>query len=565
MHLTFFPALFSDASAAGTITIFAMSEISSANPAAETIPTCSDKIWRIGLVLIVALYVLIRLPLLNIPLVRDEGLFGVAAQALLRGQTLYRDVFDLKPPGIFYIYALGLKFVPPTPSGLHGFLHAWNFITLLLVISIAKELRGRVAGLWSGWLFAAYSAGASIDGHTACTEIFLLLPVAASFRIALAARKRESASQRYLLFGLSGIFGAAACWIKQPAALLLLTLPVFLIVEHGIRNVRRAAADFSFWFLGGIVLSLLICLAFRPVWSEFIYWSFKHALEYSSEQLDWQKNLGTKLPVWGQEQAFPILACVGGLAVGISKRSTLALTGLAFFLLSTVAVAHSPHFFGHYFALTCLALALVGGISLAALTQSWSGRPPAWSLGIVGASILPLVWATPNYKFDPWNAEFEAAAFLRQRTSPEEPILMYCSDPEVLFLAERKSTNPFMFLDPLMRGIARQSEFQRLAWSRVEEQKPAYIVFSAMEQWIWKRGIDEYFVTQLTALKRDGYHLESVLAYDLKNHAYQFFSTYEELNAKGCPAEPIVLRESERKQPKPSQLVRLMEFWRRNN
>jgi len=97
----------------------------------------SDRVWRIGLAAVAILYVVIRLPLLGIPVVRDEGLFGVAAQAILRGETLYRDVFDLKPPGIFYIYALALKHRPPGAAA-----PARPLIATLLPRELADETSG---------------------------------------------------------------------------------------------------------------------------------------------------------------------------------------------------------------------------------------------------------------------------------------------------------------------------------------------------------------------------------------------------------------------------------------
>ena len=49
------------------------------------------------------------LPNLRYPIGHDEAIFCVIGQGLLRGQLLYRDLWDLKPPGIFYIYAIIVK------------------------------------------------------------------------------------------------------------------------------------------------------------------------------------------------------------------------------------------------------------------------------------------------------------------------------------------------------------------------------------------------------------------------------------------------------------------------
>ena len=53
------------------------------------------------------------LPNLRFPIGRDQATYCVIGQGLLHGQLLYRDLWDNKPPGIFYIYALIVKICGP--------------------------------------------------------------------------------------------------------------------------------------------------------------------------------------------------------------------------------------------------------------------------------------------------------------------------------------------------------------------------------------------------------------------------------------------------------------------
>ena len=53
------------------------------------------------------------LPALRFPIGRDEATYAVIGQGLLHGQHLYRDLWDNKPPGIFYIYAVIVKIFGP--------------------------------------------------------------------------------------------------------------------------------------------------------------------------------------------------------------------------------------------------------------------------------------------------------------------------------------------------------------------------------------------------------------------------------------------------------------------
>src|SRR5262245_58655024 len=87
--------------------------------------------WWVALGVIAITYGLLRIHAVGIPLDRDEGVFGYAGQRILEGGRLYLDVVDHKPPGVFYLYALALRLFSPTPEGVHWFLHAYNFLTLL--------------------------------------------------------------------------------------------------------------------------------------------------------------------------------------------------------------------------------------------------------------------------------------------------------------------------------------------------------------------------------------------------------------------------------------------------
>jgi Dolichyl-phosphate-mannose-protein mannosyltransferase len=53
------------------------------------------------------LFVVLRaLPIFTYPLGRDQGTYLTMGKSLLQGSVLYRDLWDNKPPGIFYLYGL---------------------------------------------------------------------------------------------------------------------------------------------------------------------------------------------------------------------------------------------------------------------------------------------------------------------------------------------------------------------------------------------------------------------------------------------------------------------------
>jgi hypothetical protein len=55
----------------------------------------------------------LRLPLLSVPLERDEGGYAYMADRMHQGDTLYLDLVETKPPGVFCAYGCCCSAVAP--------------------------------------------------------------------------------------------------------------------------------------------------------------------------------------------------------------------------------------------------------------------------------------------------------------------------------------------------------------------------------------------------------------------------------------------------------------------
>src|SRR5262245_26244030 len=74
--------------------------------------------------IIIFLTAALRLPLLDIPLERDEGEYAYIGWRLGHQELPYRDWVDQKPPGVFWVYraALSLPLEPIRAIHLSGLL-----------------------------------------------------------------------------------------------------------------------------------------------------------------------------------------------------------------------------------------------------------------------------------------------------------------------------------------------------------------------------------------------------------------------------------------------------------
>ena len=477
---------------------------------------------------IILLYLLIRLPLLDVPLDRDEGAFGLIGQAILQGELPYRDIFDHKPPLVFYAYALGLTVFPATAAGMHLLLLLWNFATLLVVASTGRALAGRRGGLWCALVFTLASAAPSVQGFAATTEMLLLLPLAGSLRVALAALDGEGRRRvRGLL--LSGALAAVACWFKQSAVFPLLIVPLFVAVRLRGGGAGRAVA---IWLAGGVAASAVVVAPFliAGAGAEFWYWSFRHSLGYAAASFEggaaWLARGFAELV---RDNVVPLAAAGGGALAATRDRERDGWVAPAFLALSTLSVLQSAFAYAHYFAQLAPALALAGGTGLARLERRFEGAAGRWvpfvALLLVCAVPLatrPWYWLRPDpaavsmrlLGAQAFDAAPLLARHLSERTAPDDRLFLYGSEPQVAFLAGRRDANPFVMAYPLTGPWPRRAEFQARTRASVERHRPAYVILVGTRLSLLRApDLDLSFEHWLTNLLRREYRHESSLHY----------------------------------------------------
>lgn len=360
--------------------------------------------WWLALGIITIIYTLLRVNSLGIPLDRDEGVFGYAGQRILEGGLPYLDVVDHKPPGVFYLYALALRFFSPTPQGVHWFLHTYNFLTLLAIWFLMKRrFSSDWAPFWGALCYAVFSASPPIQGFTASTEILMLLPIVISLLLVVETDIRPGV---WLLLA-SGAAGAAAFWIKQTALTsVAFTGFYFATTSRKTDSARvgrlplEALRRLLWWCAGGAIVTGLIAGYFKAagIFSEFVYWSFTHNIVYAG-----QVSLSGNLSAWIQalgtivREDFVVVG-LGFVAVfwNLKRRKAESLFALGF-LLFCLAGTLPGLSYAHYFAQIAPAVAVGSGWALSTVSESGAVRSRFAILAVSLALVLVPVWVHRDY------------------------------------------------------------------------------------------------------------------------------------------------------------------------
>jgi hypothetical protein len=238
------------------------------------------------LALALGLVLLMAIPNLSYPIGRDQATYCVIGRGLLDGARLYRDLWDNKPPGIFYLYAAIVKIFGPAMWSIGLLDILWLLAISACVFCFTERALGKAAA------FLAVLANAALHIRAGYwdagqPETFVLLFIFGSYFLLSGCNRglklREAGA---------GLLFAGAFWVKYNAVVFLpfLLLAALLAEEDVGDNPLRAkpvtnsiqlAYRFATGFFVGNILVVSVCL-FSGAWSAFVEQQFKVLPRYAA-------------------------------------------------------------------------------------------------------------------------------------------------------------------------------------------------------------------------------------------------------------------------------------------
>ncbi len=287
------------------------------------------------LIIILCLVTLVRLPSLIEPYsYGDEGIYLTLGNGIRHGLTLYRDIHDNKPPGIYYLAALA--------GSLFWFrmlLLGWNLASICVFAWIAKKIIGPIIQkplVWKQFSFPRPSLVTlsillfaflpfSTEGNVANGELFMVLPVLIGFALLLRRREEPEKRRRRMLCALAGISFSLGFLIKIPAGLEAMAAGLFFFfysvkaqaIKEKIANLVKGVFSLETWvFAAFFVLPILMTIAY--------YASIGAGKAYVGAAL--LQNVGY-LSSWstGNQQADLAKTGLGGRTLGLAALTVVLL------------------------------------------------------------------------------------------------------------------------------------------------------------------------------------------------------------------------------------------------
>jgi len=437
----------------------------------------------------------------------DGGFFAVGGQRILSGDLLYRDIWDTKPPGVFYLNALAIQIGGPNPWAIWWLESLWVSGTVIALILILVKLVGVLPALVATVLFTFTALNPTLVGGGNFTELYALLPIV----LTLGATVAYFSAARYRWIIMIGVLTAIAFMFKQNTiALGLASIAVALLEAMRVENWRKALKVLGAFMIGFLPLVLLMVG----------YWAQQDALEDLWSVL-FRQNLnyireGSSLPgIYATARKFlveqPITALslisAASLAVFVIRskpqelgnwpapRSGAKLSHrginvtqwvfLATFLslpLEVLLITLSGRSLGHYFLVPLPAMAAASAYLFAAILdekprawtpESWFAPVlavlalviGAWSIEVIGKEAptrahLSDLLTRPLYGWF-WIDDLEQ--YVIDNTVPEDTVLVWDYNPGVHFLTGRRSPSPLLIHPQLFTpGLVSVDLFARL-------------------------------------------------------------------------------------------------------
>ena len=428
---------------------------------------------------------------------RDQGIYAVVADAVLRGGAPYRDAWDFKPPGIHLVFAFARGLFGPDPIAIRG-VEAAALLSLAPAFALAtRRALGSAAPGLLGALLAIAGYVPLEFWNTAQPEGFAA--VAMVWAVVAAARAEGDASPRRaaLAAGAAGLLYGAAALGKPTLALGLpvslgfaLSAPAGAGRRHRVRAAALVAAG-----LAGAVLAPAGALAWLAA---------RGALGDAREAL---LGFAPGYTALGLAGASPHALVARAFAWWLSPLAPFNLFGLSALLLlrplaarerrlathfvgvaasTLLGVALQAKFFGYHFAPAIVLTAGAAGIGAWKLWLRVRGRPLALAATALLVALLPRLelpglptvrpfWARTPARLGAWldpaqwpevadrlhsgddvdaRANRAAAAWLARRVPVGAPIFVWGFEPVLYDLAGRRPASRYVYDVP-----------QRSAWA----------------------------------------------------------------------------------------------------
>ena len=503
-------------------------------------------IW-LPLSLILVAIILLRLQYLDIPLERDESLYAYIGKLALSGGKPYYDFYEMKPPMLFYSYALLIGIFGYSATGIHLAVIAVTIINTCFIFQIARKIGGLQVAYLSIIVYGLWSLFPGNYGVYLMSENVALIWGLPALLLALNNPNKLSNKQLLAI----GILLSLSFLVKQTAGIFAVTVGLYWLTIWFAE--RKTTAFLSFfkpiiWTALGFFVPLI--LTFIGLWvigtlEEAKYWLFEYSNFYATavtnEDAKIAFDIMQKLVITGYEGYF-LLSFLGIFIVMASKKElSIKVFIISWAILALLTVAMGKRFYGHYFHLALPIMSILGVLFFSEISlflRQKKGR-------IEGVIVLILcaLWSVHalfiqhNIYFEPelndisrkycaGNPYIEdqlLSNYIKKFIKPTDQVAMFGCDTQFFIYLNKISPirhvyMPFLVKDKLEKSIAWRKEIIK----DLENKKPEYVILNVYPfAWLFQPDSDQQLFKDIYAHLMNHYDLVAFIENPVTNKQIQ--------------------------------------------
>ncbi len=455
------------------------------------------------LTLILVVTALLHLQYLDIPLERDESLYAYIGKLALGGGRPYLDFYEMKPPMLFYSFALLIGIFGYSATGVHLAATAVAVLNTLFTFLIAKKLGGVQLAYLSIGAYILWSLSPGIYGSYLLSENIGLCWGLPAMLWALNYPNKTNTKQ---LFGI-GVLLAFAFLVKQPLGVMAAVIGFYWFTHWFFNRKNLPFVAFIkplLWtILGFFVPISLTILGLWAIgsWQEAAFWLLEYPRIYttsvSAEDSKFALDLMLQL-VFSNYQFYFGATILGILTVILSKRVVSEKIFLISWVLLTAAtVGIGKRYYGHYWLIAIPIMAILGGMFFQDIIL-WL-RKKKGSIEAIMATVIAILWSIhaffvqPNFYFNPPLTEIsrnfspgnpyvehqKLSNYLKKIIQPTDQLAVFGSDPQFFIYLNKISPIKHVYMPFFVNGqYPRALRWQDETIEGLKTSKPEYVIFN---------------------------------------------------------------------------------------
>lgn len=444
----------------------------------------------------------------------DAGVFDYVGWRMLEGEVPYRDVWDHKPPVIFFFCAAGLLLGGGSVWGVFALQAVFMTAGLLLAYACLRRFYGSLTALLTvalGYFFIVIAGQLTLETE----ELYIPYAFAS---IALYLRTVRLGPRAWMSAALGAVamlsFLTKQILIGMPIAIVL-CLAFRLLRERQFLLLLRSVA----WYLLGagglaglIVLYFALNGAAWEFWEAAFLFNFGYAETTERGALLWADRMGYFI---ARDSGLLVPAAAGIVASMLILRlrpwreafgNPLLALALVAFPFEMYFSAISGRGYRNYFLCWAPALMLFAAVPIHHLLNGFPrpGGEPRLRIPPPIPVLVCLVyvlgagaWVSRTWTFNMFeerNAHrfvhrARTIEFLKDQTGPDDTVLMWGLEATVNFTARRRSPTRFMYMIPLVEPFHPDASIVP-EFSRALRDRPPALIIDASHYDVWTPPID---------------------------------------------------------------------------